>query len=322
MKIVCMLGVLNDEDIIREVIEHLIAQGLELVVLDNGSTDKTFEICKEYLDKGILSLKKIQTSWFKWDLILRILYDLAIEQSPDWVIRSDADEFLESDQPGITLKDAITKIDSEGYNLIQFDRFDFFMTDEDNTSEKSIRKKMPYYSCQGDFLYRAWMYKPGITIGDAEGHFPIFPEGDCYKIAPNKLVLRHYTFRSKEQAEKKMSATVRGISDNKIDRKLNRHVKRVLKKDYTKKFDHKLLTKYEEDGNWNHEIKLCPFAWEDPPKRDDIFTKDGKLKEMPKSVTDYRLLLDEEKDKISMSSLLFKTARYIKRNLEKEKKGT
>jgi len=319
MKIVCMLGVLNDEDIIREVIEHLIAQGLQLVILDNGSTDKTLEICKEYLDKGVLTLKQIHTSWYKWDLILRMLYDLTIEQNPEWVIRSDADEFLESGQERVTLKDAITKVDSAGFNLIQFDRFDFFMTDKDDQSEHSVKKKMPYYSCQGDHLYRAWKYKAGITIGDADGHYPIFPEGEGYKIFPNKFVLRHYTFRSKEQAEKKMAVTSRGIKENKKDKKLNRHVKLVLEQDFTKRFDHKLLTKYEEDGNWNLEKKICPYAWVNPPKRDDLFTKDGKLRLAPKSVTDYRLLLDDERTKNSITSLIFKITRYLKRKLEKNK---
>jgi len=314
MKIVGLISTLNDEDIIQEVVEHLISQGLELVVFDNGSTDKTFEICKGFLGKGIVSLKQIKTSWFKLDLILRMEYDMAIEQSPDWIVRCDSDEFLESGQKGVTLKDAIEKIDSDGYNLVQFDRFDFFMTNKDNTSEKSIRKKMPYYSYQGDYLYRSWKYKPGITIGDVDGHYPIFPEGNGYKIAPNKLVLRHYTFRSKEQAEKKMLAVVRGISDNKKDKKINLHIKRVLKSDYTKKFDHKLLTKYEEDDNWVHEIKLCPWAWKNPPKRDDLFTKDGKLIDLPKTVTDYRLLLEEERGKLSILFLL----RYLKRKLEKK----
>ena len=92
-------------------------------------------------------------------------------------------------------------------------------------------------------------------------------------------------------------------------------LEKELNLDYTKKFDHKLLTKYEEDDNWVHEIKLCPWAWKNPPKRDDLFTKDGKLIDPPKTVTDYRLLLEEERDKLSILFLL----RYLKRKLEKNK---
>jgi len=48
-----MLPVYNDEDIISEIIEHILSQGIELVIFDDGSTDKTFEICKKFLDSGV-----------------------------------------------------------------------------------------------------------------------------------------------------------------------------------------------------------------------------------------------------------------------------
>ena len=81
------------------------------------------------------------------------------------------------------LKEAISKADNEGYNLIQFDRFDFFMTDNDNESAKEIRKKLTYYSYQDDFVYRAWKYFPGIIANYMSGHYPIFPVGHQYKIS-------------------------------------------------------------------------------------------------------------------------------------------
>ena len=36
-----MIPVYNGGDIIQEVIEHLLSQGLEIVILDNGSTDES-----------------------------------------------------------------------------------------------------------------------------------------------------------------------------------------------------------------------------------------------------------------------------------------
>ena len=47
MKVIGMLSVFNDENIIEEVVEHLISQELELVVLENGSADNTNESCKK-----------------------------------------------------------------------------------------------------------------------------------------------------------------------------------------------------------------------------------------------------------------------------------
>ena len=44
MKIIGMLFTYDDEDVIEEVINHLLSQEIELVVLDNGSSDDTYEI--------------------------------------------------------------------------------------------------------------------------------------------------------------------------------------------------------------------------------------------------------------------------------------
>jgi len=284
MKVIGMLLVHNDEDIISEVIENFLSQGLELVVLDNGSTDKTFQICEKFLGKGVLQLKQFKTSTFigQHDLLHRMLYHMALTESPDWLLRSDSDEFFESGIHHRNLKDAIEQVDKEGFNLIQFNRFDFFMTDDDNESAKSIKEKLPYYSCHGDYLYRVWKYFPGIRMGYAGGHYPIFPESLPYKIYPKKFIMRHYKFRSKEQAEKKMAATIRGTTyeqtelsddinkDKKNDIKntgLNTHIKHILKQNFTQKIDHNLFTKYHEDGKWNYKIKFHPYMDVIPPKK-------------------------------------------------------
>ena len=292
-----MLPVYNDEDIIEEVIEHLISQEIPLVVLDNGSTDGSYEICKKFVGKGIIELKQFKTSSYKWDLILRMLYDMALVHSPDWVMRSDSDEFLESGLKNTTLKEAIIQADNEGYNLIQFDAFQFFMTDNDNESAKSIKDKLRYYSCQGEFAYRAWKYFPGIRIGDAMGHYPIFPDDYRYKIYPHKLVDRHYPFRSKKQAEIKMKNRIRGREKSTSELALDQHEIKILIQDFSRKFDHKLLTKYNEDGKWDYEIKFCPFTHPKLPRKEDLFTDDGELKEKQKTNMEYRLLLLRERNR-------------------------
>ena len=298
-----MLSVYNDGDIIKEVIEHLLTQNLELVVLDNGSTDGSFEICRKFQDKGILQLKQFQTETYNQFLVYRMLYDMTIAHNPDWVVKIDSDEFLESGISKMNLKDAIIQVDKEGYNLIQFDRFDFFMTDDDKKNSDSIKNKLRYYSCQGDFLYRSWKYIPGITLG-TNGHYPVFPGGTGYKIYSKKFVLRHYSFRSKEQAKKKISGRLRGINLKQDKKEANRLLgKSNLNTDFSKTFDHHLLSKYEEDGNWNHEIKLIPYANPKPPKREDIFTNEGKLKEIPKTPLEYKRLLNEELGKPAVKAI-------------------
>jgi len=196
-----MMAVYNDEDFISEVIENLITQGIQLVVLDDGSQDNTLKICKTYLGNGILQVFQHKTNSWNQQQNYRILLDLALRESPDWLVIVGSDEILESGTNGLSLKDAIINADNENYNLIQFDWFNFFMTDNDNESTKSIKQKLRYYSWRSEWVYRAWKFIPGIRLHHA-GHYPIFPEGLKYKVFPNKFVLRHHKTRSKKQYKK------------------------------------------------------------------------------------------------------------------------
>ena len=54
MRIVGMIPVYNESDIIGQVVHHLISQGVQLVIIDNGSNDGSYEICRKFLSKGVL----------------------------------------------------------------------------------------------------------------------------------------------------------------------------------------------------------------------------------------------------------------------------
>lgn len=300
MKIIGMLSTYDDEDVIEEVINHLLSQEIELVVLDNGSSDDTYEICKKFLGKGLLLLSQFKTPTLQLHPRLRMLYDMALTQKPDWVIRSDSDEFLESGIENLTLKKAISQADAEGYNLIQFEQFDFQLTDNDNESAKSIKEKLTYYSSEGYMAYRSWKYFPGIRPEDAGGHYPIFPEGLVYKIYPRKFVNRHYRFQSKEQAIKKINdriARTNGTVELNIG--WHRHYREFLKNEFPRIVDHKILSKYEENNKWNTEHKSPTdpqvFHW----SRNEIFTEEGKLKRNHPSMPELRSELRNKHKKIS-----------------------
>ena len=59
---------------------------------------------------------------------------------------------------------------------------------------------------------------------------------------------------------------------------VNTHIKKLLKEDPSKKIAHQLLTKYMDDSKWNYKTKFTPYDTDTPPKRDEIFTKEGYLK--------------------------------------------
>jgi len=270
-----MIPVFNAVDILEEVIEHILSQGIEPVVLDNGSTDGSYEVCEEFAKKNLIKLKRYPTSNFDYGLLMRILYDMALELKPDWLMIHDQDELPETGLDNVTLKEFIKNEDAKGFNLIQFDLFEFFMTDNDNELEKSIKKKIKYYSWQHDFTYRAWKHIPGTRVEATLGHLPIFPELYRYKITPKKCVLRHYRFRDTNQALE----NVKQRSDRlKLRPKIGMlsHFKKISEQNFSEKTDHLILTKYLEDNNWNYERKFGPFVM-DQPKRENTFSETGEL---------------------------------------------
>jgi len=277
MNLVGMLPVYNEVDIVEEVIQHLLSQGIDLVVLDNGSTDGSYEICKKFAEKGLITLNQVKTSKFDFPLILRILYDMALTRNPDWLIRSDQDEILESGTENLTLKEAIEQEDDKGCNLIQFNVFEFFATNDDNLTAKSIKDKFRYYSWQHDYAYRAWKHIPGVRVENEAGHMPIFPEGCQYRISEKKFVMRHYRFRNKEQAIKNNEQRILRTKDI-PERKIGwyAHFDKISKKQF-EPVDFNLLNKYNEDNNWNCEPKFQPYVMTAHKTRNELFSKDGDL---------------------------------------------
>jgi len=302
MKIVGMIPVFNSEDILEEVIEHALGEGVSLVVLDNGSTDSSYEICKKFAEKNLIKLKQYKNSTFDYGLLSRILYDMALELKPNWLIRIDQDELLESGLPNVTLNKAVEEQDSKGHNLIQFDVMEFFMTDNDDKSSKSFRERYHYYSWQHDFAYRAWKHIPGTRVEDTLSHSPIFPEGYLYKIPDRKFILRHYRFRNREQAIKNNTERLKRIKSRpEIKIGLMTHYYKISNQKFFEKVDHTILNQYLEDNNWNYQRKYAPFI-NDLPRREEFFSKDGILLKHYPTIFELKAQIKKIKENISDSS--------------------
>jgi len=253
MRIVGMVPVYNEADIIGQVIEHLIAQGIEVVILDNASYDGSYEISSGFLGKGLLAIERQATAKHQWAYFLQRLYSMALQHSPDWVLISGADEFLESPYRELDLKSAIEREASEGYNVIQFNHFEFWPTEKDwDSLERDVRKRIKYYTFNDNFQFRCWRVFPGISVAEGGSHYPNFPRGQPVCLSPTKFVLQHYPIRSYEQGLRKVFRD-----------RLPRYAPEEKRKGWGIHYDHfkeereffiidsNKLTRYNDDGNWN-----------------------------------------------------------------------
>ena len=259
MRIVGMIPVYNEVDVLESVIEHNLSQGIELVILD-GSTDGSYNIAKQYLGKGVLAVRREVSDRFEWGLILERLYEMGLQYKPDWVLLSSADEFHESPYRGLTLKESVAKEDQRGFTLIQFNNFEFWPTDKDGDSTATdVRDRLKYYTWNDDCQFHSWKVADDITVRDGGGHYPIFPKNLKPRVSPNKYVLRHYRIRSYQQGLKKVfTERLPRYPDEERRKGWHLHYDNFRRDEASFIIDSRNLTKYDDDGKW---VLKKTFDW-------------------------------------------------------------
>ena len=112
MKLVVTVMVRDEVDIIAAMVEHHLAQGVDLIIAtDNGSVDGTAEVLQQYADLGLVELhhdplhRKQQHS-----VVTGMARRAFTEHGADWVVNADADEFWAPADKRLTLRDAFARI--------------------------------------------------------------------------------------------------------------------------------------------------------------------------------------------------------------------
>lgn len=219
VKIVRMMAVYNEMDILPQNIDWYYRAGFCTVVVDNGSTDGSYEYCRDALSRGKIDrLDRLPTQEFEWMTLLARLYELGQTQQPDWLMLTAPDEFFET-ATGEDLRVAIHSDIQAGYNLIKFYNMEFWMTEKDNPIDRNPLTRMRHYSCYDVDMYRVYPNLDGLDLLSKFGHRPVFPESIPDRPSPRLYVSRHYKLRNIEQASRK----VRRIRPNRKEPHLHTH---------------------------------------------------------------------------------------------------
>jgi glycosyltransferase involved in cell wall biosynthesis len=204
-----ILPAYNEADVIGAVLEDLIAQGCQVHILDNLSTDGTAEIVRSLLGRGVVAIEDFPSAGYQWAAMLRRVEEIAHEHVGRWIILANADEFRESPWPGLTLAEAIGRVDAMGYNAIDHELFNFRPVDDSFVPGTDPRLHMRHYEPvdlpdPDSVQLKTW--KQGyarVDLASTGGHLVAFPGR---RVCPVKFTLRHYPIRGETHGRRKVFA--------------------------------------------------------------------------------------------------------------------
>jgi SAM-dependent methyltransferase len=207
--VTALLSAFNEADVIAEVIEHLVAQRVDVYVIDDGSTDDTASIAERYLGRGVIGLERRPVvdgaGAFSWSDILRRKEALAAEIESTWFIHHDADELRESPTRELDLRAAIQGVDHLGYNAITFTLLNFPPIDDEFGPGRTLREHFRFYEPGPTFdevQVKCWRKgAAAVDLASSGGHQASFAGR---RICPIPFITRHYPIRSQAHGERKV----------------------------------------------------------------------------------------------------------------------
>ena len=206
MRAVAIIATYNEERFIGGCIEHLNAEGVEVFILENGSTDGTRDICASFLGAGVCGIEDVaRDGVYSWLPLLERKAALASELEADWFLHVDADEIRLAPPGWGTLADAFARVEDDGCNAVNFLEFTFVPTvEEPDHDHACFRRTMRHYY---PFLPRfpdrlnAWKRQSGPVDLCASGGHRVAFEG--LRMHATSFAMRHYLFLSREHALEK-----------------------------------------------------------------------------------------------------------------------
>jgi glycosyltransferase involved in cell wall biosynthesis len=229
MNVTAVLAIRNEEVYLANCLRHLVRNGVQFLIIDNESSDRSAEICRRReFAQGLVNLLELRfTGAFSLLRQLERKMEVISNLNTDWVIHIDADEVMHSTIDGESLNQAISRIDAAGWNAMNFEEFVFLPIDHDYVPDAPGYQLMVYYyffQPTSPRLIRAWKKTSGFSMVEHGGHLLAGPD---LRIAPENFVLRHYIFRSQEHAFRKystrefaMDELTRGWHGNRVNQRM------------------------------------------------------------------------------------------------------
>lgn len=242
------MSVYNEEDIINEVIDKLISNGVEIYILDNGCTDSTINRIQHLVGKGIIDIINYITiengkRVFKLQNILNKFELLAQKINYDWYMISDADEIKYAPWKNLSLNEGIEKVDNMGFNLINFKLFNFIPA-ESPAKIGNVEQDLKYFTppdTKSAIQLKCWKKSAHFDIKSYGGHIV---QVNNPRVFPIKFINKHYPIRSKAHGVRKIiSERISRYSPTEINQGWHSHYN-DFEKDFYEKYSKPNNSKY------------------------------------------------------------------------------
>lgn len=249
-KIKALLSSYNDEDIIGQVVKYLTEQGIHVHLIDNWSSDRTWEIVESLqAESSLVTMEKFPADGpdqhYQWEKILN--HKLACATGADWYMHYDSDEIRCSPWSGLNLRQAIEAVDALGFNAIDHTVINFCPTADDFNESQNPQEFFRFFEFGRNPAHlsqiRTWKntFSQPADLSSTGGHEIQFSHR---RVFPIKFLMKHYPLRTPQQAQQKVFQQRQ--NRNKIERE-------------TKGW-HTHYDKYPSDSSflWKPD-NLCPF---------------------------------------------------------------
>ncbi|MGO8871214.1 MAG: glycosyltransferase family A protein, partial [Acidimicrobiales bacterium] len=210
LDVLAIVPAYNEADIIDQLIDYLLEQGVRVHVIDNWSTDGTFETIQSRTHDSRVTLERFPSAGpteihSTEELYLRI-EQVADSSNADWLMINDCDEIHEAPWPRMTLAESFSMVTDWGFNCVDHTIVNFRPIADNWRPGHSLVDAIPW--CEfgkepGSFIkMNAWKNQAGpVSLATSAGHQVIFPGR---RVFPYKFLLRHYPIRSQEHGSRKV----------------------------------------------------------------------------------------------------------------------
>ena len=207
---VAIVSVYNERDVLEQTTRDLIEQGINVHIIDNGSTDGSAETVRHLVGSGVIGIERLpddgkgEPPRFRLRRILARKEELARTLDADWFINHDADELREAPWPAVRLADALALVDRLGWNAVDFEVFNFRPTHDGYRAGNDLRTSFRYaerVTAGNRAQIRCWKRGPAVDLVSSGGHEARF---DGQNVFPIRFLLRHYPIRTQAHGERKV----------------------------------------------------------------------------------------------------------------------